>query len=670
MKILFITLSNIGDVVLTLPVLDALRGAYPQAKVTCLVGPRAAELFSSNLHIHETIIYDKYAPLSGKKKLFQRLKKEKFDIVVDLRNTLFGALLRAEKKTSPFKTIPKNIRHMLDRHLYKINNLKLNIDNVKAHSLWISPEDQKHVEQLLSEHGIRESERIVVISSGARSHVKRWAKEKFAELIPLLEQEFKAKIILVGDKDDANINQYINDHLKSPVSDLSTVLSLTQLAALLKKAFLVITNDSAVLHLSSYLNRPTVAVFGPTDDLKYGPWSDNSLVVKKELFCRPCAKAQCRFGTLECMKIIKPSDVLEAAKKLISGSQAMSYELRAKYKRILVVRTDRIGDALLSTPVVRALRRAFPSAYLAVMVSPYTKDVFEGSPYLDEVIIYDKEGKHKSWFHSREFALNLKKKKFDLTLVLHPNNRVHLVTFFAGIRRRIGYDRKLGFLLTDQLKHTKQLGEKHELEYCLDFLQPLGLESGDKDLFMPIKAESEAWVDGVFAQQAIQKTDKLLAINPGASCPSRIWLGERFAEVSRRLAEKYGFKVILVGGPKEMKIADIVLKSMQSSVVNLSGKTSLSQLASVLKRCDLLISNDSGPVHMASAVGTPVISIFSRNKKGINPTRWGPVGKKDKILHRTVGCIECLAHNCRKQFACLKAITVDDVLQAADEILK
>ena len=292
----------------------------------------------------------------------------------------------------------------------------------------------------------------------------------------------------------------------------------------------------------------------------------------------------------------------------------------------------------------------------------------EDNPYLDEVIIYDKDGKHKSWQRSMKFARNLKKKRFDLALILHPTNRVHLVTFFAGIRRRIGYDRKLGFLLTDRIKHTKQLGQKHELEYALDLVRYLGIEPKDKTLFMPIKPESERWAEELFKQEGIKKTDKLLAIHPAASCPSKIWPNERFADVAARLIERYGFKVLVIAGPKDLALAESLIKHMHKPAINLAGKTSVSQLASILKRCSLFISNDSGPVHIAAAVGTPVISIFGRNQKGLSPTRWGPTGKKDKILHKEVGCIECLAHNCTKEFACLKAITVDDVVNAADSL--
>jgi len=102
----------------------------------------------------------------------------------------------------------------------------------------------------------------------------------------------------------------------------------------------------------------------------------------------------------------------------------------------------------------------------------------------------------------------------------------------------------------------------------------------------------------------------------------------------------------------------------------LAGKTSLSQMASILKRCALFISNDSGPVHIASALDTPVISIFGRKQPGLSPRRWGPLGKNDKYLHKDIGCIQCLAHNCKKEFSCLRAISVDDVVLAAESVLK
>ncbi|MDD4954001.1 MAG: lipopolysaccharide heptosyltransferase II [Candidatus Omnitrophica bacterium] len=671
-KILFVTLSNIGDAILTLPVLDALRARFPEADITVVSGPRPKEIFEGNPDIEGLIIYDKHARLKEKLKLISRLRKEEFSAVVDLRNSLFGFLLPARYKSSPFLIIPRRIKHMSQRHLCRLPRAILaEAESIEAQadkSIWISKEDENYINNLLDESRISKNDKIFVISAGARSHTKRWAKENFARVIKALIKEYKARVILVGDKEDQAINEYLKENSSDPLLDLSAKTTLPQLAYLLKKAEVVITNDSAVLHLASYLNRPVVAIFGPTNEEKYGPWSKTSALVKKEIFCRPCEKAQCRFGTLECLARVKAEDVLRQVRNILAVGRQLSAV--SKYKRILIVRTDRIGDVLLSTPVIKALRENYPHAFIAMMVSPYAKDIVEGNPYLDEVIVYDKDRKHKSWRRSLKFASRLKKKKFDLALVLHPTNRAHLITFLAGIKKRVGLGRKLGFLLTDKIPHTKQLGEKQETEYALDLVRYLGITPKDKELFMPIRQESEAQVEELFRQEGIDKEDKLLAIHPGASCPSKIWPEERFAQTAQNLAQKYGFKILVVAGPKDMKLARELIAHMKVPAINLAGRTSVSQLASVLKRCALFISNDSGPVHIACAVGTPVISIFGRNQKGLSPKRWGPQGKKDKVLHKEVGCIECLAHNCQKQFACLKAITVADVVSAADEILK
>jgi len=450
------------------------------------------------------------------------------------------------------------------------------------------------------------------------------------------------------------------------------------LAALIKKAQLLITNDSAVMHLASYLNVPVAAIFGPTDEKKYGPWSPRSVVIKKDVFCRPCEKAACRFNNLKCLTAVKPADVLNQVRSMLLDKKMDVSLLKERepkkvnvpFRRILVVRTDRLGDVLLSTPVIKALRNEFPQGYLGMMVSPYTREVLEGNPDLDEVIIFDKDLKNKGVLETLKFAWRLRKKKFDLAIVLHPVVRIHLLVFLAGIPKRLGYNRKLGFLLTDRLKHTKQYGQKHESEYALDLIKYLGVKPQEKNLFMPIKQESEKWVETLFQQAGIKDSDKLLIIHPTASCPSKVWPEERFAEAADKLAQKYGFKVVIVSGLQDTRKVQKVIKNMRTKALNLAAKTSISQLASLLRRCQLFVSTDSGPMHVAAALGVPVIAIFGRSQAGLSPQRWGPLGEKSRILHKTVGCTTCLAHNCQKDFACLRATTVEDVLRVAEEILQ
>ncbi len=472
-KILFITLSNIGDIILSLPCLDSLLAKYPQAKVTVMVSSRGQEIFQNNPAVEKIIVFNKKCRLSEKIKLFFDFKKEKFDVVVDLRNSFYGRCLAAGEK---LKAPSGKSAHKKDIYLSQLGAS----DPAERRFLQPSEQDREYIENIFKANDIKRQEKVIVLAAGARSHIKRWPKEKFSQLAQNLRKEFGARIILAGDKDDLSINQYIKERVPQAVN-LSAETTLGQLSYLLTKACLVITNDSAVLHLASYVNTPVVAIFGPTNEAKYGPWPEIRAVVKREIFCRPCEKAQCRYGDLRCMSLVKVEDVLAQARNILGTRHKAQGTSEDKYKRILIVRTDRIGDVLLSTPVIKNLRDAYPNAYIAMMVSPYAKEIVDGNPYLDEVITYDKDGKHKGWLRSAKFAKRLGQKKFDLALILHPTNRVHLVTFFAGIKKRVGYNRKLGFLLTDRVEHTKQLGQKHEVEYNLDLVRYLGIAPQDKN---------------------------------------------------------------------------------------------------------------------------------------------------------------------------------------------
>ena len=673
-KILFVTLSNIGDAILTLPALDYLKSRFPAAAITVICGPRAEGIFAHGFSDERLLVYDKHGSFPQKLQLLLKLQKENFDAVVDLRNSIFGAFLFAPYRTPHFLRIPSRSMHMKDRHLYRAMrafDATITLPQVPAQkSILLRDNDQHYIKNLLTQHGICQNDRIVVISAGARSHTKQWAKEKFVELIRSFIDDTGIKIILVGEKGDAQASSFIAAPFKGRVLDISGFTTITQLACLLEQAVLVITNDSANLHLASYLDRPVIAFFGPTDEMKYGPWSSHSLVIKKDVYCRPCQKAQCRFGHLHCLRLINADDAKAAVKNFLAQAACINrlQYPRPGFKRILIVRTDRIGDVLLSTPVIEALRRAYPCAYIAIMVNPYAADIVEGNPYLDEVIMCAKEAEDRGILGTFRLARRLRRKRFDVCFVLHPTVRLHLLMYLAGIPRRIGYDRKFGFLLTDKIVHDKQAGKKHESEYSLDVIRYLGIAATGNNPFMPIRKDSEAWAEREFKNAGIGSDDKVLAVHPGASCRSKLWPEENFASVCDMLAQRVGFKVVIVAGPKDAGIAKNIVARMRHRAVNFAGKTSVSQLASLLKRCSLFISNDSGPVHIASALKIPVVVIFGRGQKGLSPLRWGPLGEKSRVLHKSAGCAECLAHNCKKEFACIRAVTPEDVIRAVADL--
>jgi lipopolysaccharide heptosyltransferase II len=341
----------------------------------------------------------------------------------------------------------------------------------------------------------------------------------------------------------------------------------------------------------------------------------------------------------------------------------------SKRKKILISRLDRIGDVVLSTPAITALKEAYPRSFLAVMVRPYARDIINGNPFVDEVIIYDKDDSHKGFISTFKFAMNLRKKKFGLYLNLHPTNRSNILGFLAGIPERVGYDRKMGFLLSKRIPHDKQLGEKHEMEYTLDVLRAIGIEPKDKRPVMPIDKNKTESVRLLLKEHGVAEGKKIVVVHPGASCPSKRWPAKRFAALCDRLIGELNVQIIIIAGPDEVELGNGLKEMIKQEAVNLSGATSVADLACLFKLSDLFISNDSGPVHISTAVGTPVISIFGRNERGLGPNRWGPLGRDDVILQKDVGCRECFAHDCPHNFKCLLALSVDEVFDTARKAL-
>ena len=338
--------------------------------------------------------------------------------------------------------------------------------------------------------------------------------------------------------------------------------------------------------------------------------------------------------------------------------------------RILIVRTDRIGDVVLSTPVIRVLRAAHPQAYLGMMVRPEHRELVEGNPDLNAVILYDKRGPEKGVAGNLRFARRLREYRFDTAVILHSTNRVVLMSWLAGIRRRVGYARRLGWLLTHRLPYVKREGEKHEREYNLDLLKLIGVEPEDGELFVPVRPEQEGRVEQFLRQRGAGGMEKpLVVLHPGASCLSKRWPAERFARVGDRLAAR-GARVAVLTGPGEEPQGLEVLRQMREPAIEMLGAFGLGETAALLKRARLLVSNDSGPVHIACAVGTPAVSIFGRWGGGLSPVRWGPTGRGSIALHHDIGCRPCLAHHCTIGFKCLEAVTVEEVVSAAEYLME
>ncbi|HAJ56675.1 MAG TPA: hypothetical protein DCL35_02770 [Candidatus Omnitrophica bacterium] len=673
-NILYITLSNLGDAMMALPAFDFIRRQCPGGRITVVAGPRTRCVFENHPDVAELIVFDKHAPLKDKIALFHRLKRTGFDCVIDLKNTFYRWAIKADYKNPAFIKYPAWCRHSSQKHLYKavvalrgadIDEEHFEELNSRRNPSFILSRDLETAGDLLADNGIQAAQEFVLLVPGALSSLKRWARDGFIDVGRQIIKKYGFKVVVAGITSEQGLVDSVVAGIGEGSVGLCGKTTFGQLAALVQSSKLVICNDSGVLHVASYLDKLVVGIYGPSDYKEYGPWSKRGLAIRKNVICAPCGKAHCA-NDRQCIETISPFDVMLGVKLVLESDHARLKE--GRYRRILVVRTDRIGDVLLSTPVLKALREHYPSSYIAMMVAPATKDIVEGNPYLDKVIVFDKD-KLSGLFSTVNFAKRLKKENFDIAVMLHPTVRVHLLAFLAGIKERIGYDRKAPYFLTRTIPHRKHEGARHEAEYNFDLLEPLGIYNVQRQLYMPIRLEAQRTVDWLLREAGLGEADTLVAVNPAASCVSKLWPLAKFAQVIDRLGAKPGVKVLIVADTSHSNISEELLGLTQSSPVDLSGRFDLSQLACLFKRCKLVISNDSGPVHMAVAVGTPVISIFGRNQPGLGPKRWGPLGQFDVFLHKITGCEPCLAHDCTSSFKCLEAVSAEEVLENAGRIL-
>lgn len=302
------------------------------------------------------------------------------------------------------------------------------------------------------------------------------------------------------------------------------------------------------------------------------------------------------------------------------------------YRNILIVRTDRIGDVVLSTPTIAAVRANFPNARITVLISLSTVDLMEGNPNIDAIMVDDRGKAHKGVFKFWRLVGEIRQKNFDAAIILHTKRRTNLLCFLAGIKNRIGYrDKNYGFLLTQGFADDRHLGKKHEIQYSLDLLKSMGLRVDEPKSFLPSQPSAENWVRDWLKEKNIDR-ERLVAIHPSASDPTRCWPLESFAKLIDELVGSFGCRVVVFGAGNTVDLARELKSLCVHPFFDLTGQTSIAQTVSLLRQSRLLISNDSGPVHIGAAAGIFVIAIFLRNQPGINPERWKPFGPKGFVI--------------------------------------
>ena len=338
-------------------------------------------------------------------------------------------------------------------------------------------------------------------------------------------------------------------------------------------------------------------------------------------------------------------------------------------KRILVRGPNWLGDAVMCEPALRGLRRLFPDAQIALLVKPAVADLFVGHPALTRVLTYDSKGRHAGLPGKWALAGQLRRQGFDLAILFQNAFEAAFLTFLAGVPRRYGYATDgRSLLLSDSVAVPDRRTLVHQVRYYWDLLKPLGLTGDPPAPELVVFPEEEKAMAGRFAKGGLTPTDIIVGINPGSTYGgAKRWLPERFAEVTDRLShtirESPGkqVSVVIFGAAGEERLGQDIAARLRLPSLVLSGATTIRELMAALKRCAMLLTNDTGPMHIASAFQVPVVAIFG-------PTDWrttSPFGNAHAIVRQPVDCAPCLLRECPIDHRCMTRVTVDQVHEAA-----
>ena len=320
-------------------------------------------------------------------------------------------------------------------------------------------------------------------------------------------------------------------------------------------------------------------------------------------------------------------------------------------RRILFVRTDRLGETLLNLPTLAALKAACSDATVTMLAAQTLAPLLRGAPDIIDNILCAPRASGGWLPEAIATARLLRPHRFDVAIVSNPKKSLHLAVWLAGIPCRIGYDRKWGWLLTHRVPDRTGRGQRHEVDCNLDLIRALGHDVTAGVCSLSVSSSEERWVERLLAQQGIDDGATLIAVHPFSSTPQKQWGRESFVELMRQLSCAGRATVVVIG---EAAAADIEgFESSGVAVINLVNRLTLPQLAALLRRVQLLISVDSGPVHLAAAVGTPTVVLFGTTDPARGPVRWAPWGTGHCVIHK----------------ASLEAITVTEVVQAAQQQL-
>jgi heptosyltransferase-2 len=337
-------------------------------------------------------------------------------------------------------------------------------------------------------------------------------------------------------------------------------------------------------------------------------------------------------------------------------------------KKILIVRTDRIGDVVLSLPMAELVKKKYPDCKVAYFIRDYTSSLIDGNPFVDEVIIAEEsDGKIL-------FLKNLRKvksKKFDTCVIANPTLRISLMMFFAGINKRIGTGyRWYSLLFNKKVFEHRKYGEKHELEFNINLLNKIDIDlknfTNDIKFHLNVDDKSSEKINSILIDRGFKSENKIVIIHPGSGGSSVDLPKEKLIELTRMLSKLKNVTIVITGSKNESELCTEF--EVGETVINLSGQLDLSLLKALIDKADIFVSNSTGPMHIAAALRVYVIGFFPKILS-CSQKRWGPYTEKKTIFIPTIDCSNCTREQCEK-INCMNSIDIGRVFDETKTVLK
>ena len=331
---------------------------------------------------------------------------------------------------------------------------------------------------------------------------------------------------------------------------------------------------------------------------------------------------------------------------------------------VLIREVNWLGDAVMTTPALAAVRAAFPGRRLVLVANPLVAELFRHHPDVDGILLYERDGRHGGAAGMIRMAREVRRERPGAAFIFQNAFDAAILAFLAGIPERIGYATDgRRFLLTNAIPVTEEIASLHHVEYYLRLLSGIGIPvPAEPRMRLMVTEEERAAMRARLAGEGIRETGPVLGINPGATYGSaKRWYPDRFAAAADALSEEWNASVVLMGSAPEKPLADDIAAAMRRRAVNLAGRTTVRELMALLSLCGFLVTNDSGPMHVAAALGVPLAAVFG-------PTDWRktfPWTPRARIVRVDVDCSPCMLRECDRGHECMLGVTAEMVVDAA-----